>query len=485
MLAVASIYTAQPMSQIAPSAGYTLRLRVNLQNIPGTLGKLTTAIGRAGGDLGAVDIVEHRGGVVVRELTVKCRDDAHGRTIVKAAQHVQGVEVRSVTDRTFDIHAGGKIAIAPKFPLRSRDDLSMAYTPGVGRISSAIAENPERVYDLTIKGNSVAVLTDGTAVLGLGNLGPEAAMPVMEGKAMLFKEFADIDAYPICADTANADELVAVGKAIAPGFAGINLEDVAAPACFEVEERLRAELDIPVFHDDQHGTAVVTAAALMNAVRVAGRKLEDVRVVVLGMGAAGVACSKLLLQLGVGDIVGLDRSGIISSARHDLTGHKEWIAQHTNREHLTGDLEHALRGANVFIGLSGPKLAKPAWIEQMSSDAIVFAMANPVPEIMPEQMPPNVRIAATGRSDYPNQINNVLVFPGFFRGLLDCRASRVTDGQKIAAAKALAAFVDDSELDEEYIVPSVFDRRVMPAIAKAVVNASVTEGVARINPGRE
>ncbi|MGH2828955.1 MAG: NAD-dependent malic enzyme, partial [Actinomycetota bacterium] len=374
-------------SQISPSAGYTLRLRVNLNNAPGTLARLMTAIGKAGGDLGAVDLLEHRGGVVVREISVKCRDDAHGRQIVKAAQRVPGVEVRGVTDRTFDIHAGGKISVTPKFPLRSRDDLSMAYTPGVGRVSSAIAEEPDLVYDLTIKGNSVAVLTDGTAVLGLGNLGPEAAMPVMEGKAMLFKEFADIDAYPVCVRTGSVDELVAVGRAVAPGFGGINLEDVAAPACFEVEERLRSELDIPVFHDDQHGTAVVTAAALMNAARVVGRALEDLHVVVLGMGAAGVACTRLMLDIGVGDVVGVDRAGILHPGRTELGPQKRWIAENTNAQGLTGDLESALRGANVFLGVSGPSLVKPESVASMSSDAIVFAMANPVPEIMPEQMP--------------------------------------------------------------------------------------------------
>ncbi|MCA1831077.1 MAG: NAD-dependent malic enzyme [Actinobacteria bacterium] len=464
------------MTPLTPSAGYTLTLRVNLENIPGTLGRLTTAIGRAGGDLGAVDLVEHRGKVVVRDLTVKCRDEGHGQAIVRAAQEVRGVEVRQVTDRTFAIHAGGKIAIAPKFPLKTRDDLSMAYTPGVGRISRAIADSPERVWDLTIKGNSVAVLTDGTAVLGLGDIGPEAAMPVMEGKAMLFKEFADIDAYPVCVRTSTPDELVAVAKAIAPGFGGINLEDVAAPECFEVEERLRAELDIPVFHDDQHGTAVVTAAALMNAARVVGRALEDMRVVFLGMGAAGIATAKLLLHLGVGDVVGCDRNGIVHPGRTDLNPQKRWIAANTDREGITGSISDALRGADVFIGVSGPGLVKPEWVRGMSADALVFALANPVPEIMPEELPANVRIAATGRSDYPNQINNVLVFPGFFRGLLDTRATGVDIEMEVAAARALAAVVGEDELDEENIVPSVFDRRVMPAIAGAVGDAAVRSG---------
>jgi malate dehydrogenase (oxaloacetate-decarboxylating) len=474
------------MPQISPSAGYTLTIRVNIENIPGALGRLTSAIGRAGGDIGAVDLVEHRGRIVVRDVTVKCRDEAHGSSIVRAAQRLQGVEVRSVSDRTFEMHSGGKIAVRPRFPLKTRDDLSMAYTPGVGRISRAIADAPERVWELTIKQNSVAVLTDGTAVLGLGNIGPAAAMPVMEGKAMLFKEFADIDAYPICVDTANPDELVAVAKAISPGFGGINLEDVAAPACFEVEERLRAELDIPVFHDDQHGTAVVVLGALLNAARVVGRRLEDMTVVFLGMGAAGVACTKLLLHVGIGDVIGADRSGVVHSGRvENMNDQKRWIAEHTNKRGVTGGLEDALRGADVFVGVSGPNLVKADWLAQMETDAIVFALANPVPEIMPEEVPSNVRIVATGRSDYPNQINNVLVFPGFFRGLLDSRASGVTVEMEESAARALASVVGDGELSEEYIVPSVFDRRVVEAIATAVQKKAADQGLARLGRGDE
>ncbi|MFN2613869.1 MAG: NAD-dependent malic enzyme [Actinomycetota bacterium] len=447
------------MAQLTPSAGYTLTLRVNLVNEPGALGRLTTAIGRAGGDLGAIDLVEHRGKVVVRDITVKCRDEGHGQQIVRALDQLEGIEVRSVSDRTFDMHAGGKITVESKFPLRSRDELSMAYTPGVGRISRAIADEPDRVWDLTIKGNSVAVLTNGTAVLGLGDVGPEAAMPVMEGKAMLFKEFAGIDAYPICARARTADELVAIGEAIAPGFGGINLEDVAAPMCFDVERRLRHSLDIPVFHDDQHGTAVVTLAALINAARVVGKPLGDIRVVFLGMGAAGVACARLLLDVGIGDVIGVDRAGVVHASRSEnMNEEKRWIAQNTNEEGITGSLEDALRGAEAFIGLSGPALVRPEWLKGMTNDAVVFALANPIPEVMPEEVPSNVRIIATGRSDYPNQINNVLVFPGFFRGLLDRRARRVTPGMEAAAARALASIVSDGELVEEYMVPAVFDR---------------------------
>ncbi|HEX9775939.1 MAG TPA: NAD-dependent malic enzyme [Actinomycetota bacterium] len=457
------------MASLSPSAGYTLTIRVNIQSRPGSLGRLTSAIGRAGGDLGAVDLVEHRGSVVVRDIQVKCRDEAHGDQIVRAARRVDGVEVRQVTDRTFSLHEGGKISIQSKFPLKTRDDLSMAYTPGVARVSRAIAEDPSRAWDLTIKRNSVAVLTNGTAVLGLGDIGPAAAMPVMEGKAMLFKEFAGIDAYPICADARSVDELIAVGKAIAPGFGGINLEDVKAPECFEVEQALREQLDIPVFHDDQHGTAVVVVGALINAARVIGKPLGDLRVVILGAGAAGTAVARLLMHAGIGDVVGVDRGGILSEDRiAGLPPEKQWIARNTNAEKLTGDLAHALRGAEVLIGVSGPGLVEPAWVKEMTSDAIVFALANPVPEIMPEEVPDNVRIVATGRSDYPNQINNVLVFPGFFRGLLDARAREVTQDMELEAARALAGIQSEDELSEESIVPSVFDRRVMPAIAAAV-----------------
>jgi malate dehydrogenase (oxaloacetate-decarboxylating) len=467
------------MTSPTPSAGYTFTLRVNLQNVPGTLGRLTTAIGRAGGDIGAVDLVEHRRVIVVRDIAVLCRDESHSEDVVAAAREVEGVEVRGVTDRTFEIHRGGKISIESKVHLRTRDDLSMAYTPGVGRISRAIADDPDRVWDLTIKGNSVAVLTDGSAVLGLGDIGPEAAMPVMEGKAILFKEFAGIDAYPICVRTSSAQGLVEVAKAVAPGFGGINLEDVAAPACFEVEERLSDELDIPVFHDDQHGTAVVVLAALLNASVVVGKRLEDSKVVFLGAGAAGTACMKLLVKVGVGEVIGTDRSGIVGPSRTDLSPQKRWIAENTNPAGVRGGIEEALRGADVFVGVSGPGLIRPEWIAAMAPEAIVFALANPVPEVLPETLPANVRVTGTGRSDYPNQINNVLVFPGFLRGLLDSRAAGVNDDMKIRAARALASVLGEGELDEEYVVPSVFDRKVAPAIADAVVDAAKRSGLSR------
>jgi malate dehydrogenase (oxaloacetate-decarboxylating) len=465
------------MVTIHPSAGNTLTLRVSLQRIPGTLGKLTSALGASGALVDAIDIIEHRGDVILRQIQVETRGEAHGRQIVEAVRAVSDVELLSVTDRVFDRHRGGKIEVTPKFPVLTRDDLSMAYTPGVGRVCTAIAEHPELVWDYTIKPNSVAVLTDGTAVLGLGDLGPEAAMPVMEGKAMLFKQLANVDAYPVCVRTSGVEELVAVGKAIAPGFGGINLEDVAAPVCFEVERRLQDELDIPVFHDDQHGTAIVSLAALYGASQVVGKRLGDLKVVFLGMGAAGVACVRLWQHAGVGNFIGVDRHGIVSLDRTDLNPEKRLIAETTNAEGVRGGLEQALVGADVLVGVSGPGLVRPEWVATMAPDAIVFAMANPIPEIMPEEMPDNVAVVATGRSDYANQINNVLVFPGMFRGLLDCRARSVDMSMKVAAARALADIVAADGVAADHIVPSIFDARVVPAVGREVQGAAASAGL--------
>jgi malate dehydrogenase (oxaloacetate-decarboxylating) len=464
---------------ISTSAGYTFTLRVELQNVAGTLGRLTSAIGRAGADIDAVDLVEKTRRTVVRDISVLCRDERHGEEVVRAARRVHGVTVRSVTDRTFALHHGGKIAVTPRFPVSGRDELSMAYTPGVGRVARAIADAPERAWELTIKGNAVAILSDGSAVLGLGDVGPLAALPVMEGKAMLFKEFAGIDAYPICVRTRNPDELVAVGEAIEPGFGGINLEDVAAPGCFQVERRLQERLDSPVFHDDQHGTATVVLAALLNACLVVDRPLASLRVVLLGVGAAGIAITRILLRAGVGDLVAVDRPGILHPGLAGLDQERRWVAEHSNRDRLTGGLQEALRGADALVGVSGPRLLRPEWVATMRQDAILFALANPVPEIMPEEVPGNVRIVATGRSDYPNQINNALVFPGFFRGLLDSRARAVTDEMKLAAAHAIAGVVAADQPSEEYVVPSIFDRRVVPAVAAAVGGAAEAAGVTR------
>jgi len=465
------------MVMIRPSAGNTLTLRVSLQRVPGTLGKLTSALGAAGALLDTIDIVEHQDDFIVRQIQVQTRGESHGLEVVEAAKSVPGVELLSVSDRVFDRHRGGKIEVTAKFPVLTRDDLSMAYTPGVGRVCTAISEDSELVWDYTIKSNSVAVLTDGTAILGLGDLGPEAAMPVMEGKAMLFKQLAGVDAYPICVRTSGVEELVAVGKAIAPGFGGINLEDVAAPVCFEVERRLQEELDIPVFHDDQHGTAIVSLAALYGACEVVGKKLEDLNVVFLGMGAAGVACIKLWQHAGVGNFIGVDRNGIVHPDRTDLNEQKRSIAETSNSQGRRGGLEEALVGADVFVGVSGPGLVKPDWVAAMAKDAIVFAMANPIPEIMPEEMPDNVAVVATGRSDYANQINNVLVFPGLFRGLLDSRARSVDMSMKVAAARAIADIVAQDGASYDFIVPSIFDARVVPAVAKAVQKAAASAGL--------
>jgi malate dehydrogenase (oxaloacetate-decarboxylating) len=469
------------MAETGPRTGYVLVLRLELSDAPGTLGRVTTAIGDDGGDIGNIDLVGQFGRKVLREVTVTCRNEAHARDLTGKAAAVEGVRVLEVGDRTFLAHQGGKLAVVSKLPLKSPDDLSVAYTPGVGRVSQAIAADPERVWDLTVKGNSVAVLTDGTAVLGLGAIGPAAALPVMEGKAALFKEFADIDAYPICVDAAGPEEVIAVAKAIAPGFGGINLEDIAAPACFEVEERLRRELDIPVFHDDQHGTAVVVLAALENACRVVGKRLEGLRVVVLGAGAAGIACARLLLHAGVRDLVAVDLGGILHPGRRDeLDPQRRALMERTNPRGLAGGLAEALARADVFIGLSGPGALPPALAATMAGRAIVFALANPVPEIVPDEVPRNVAVVATGRSDFPNQINNVLVFPGFFRGLLDARARSVTDDMKTAAARAIAALVGDDELDADLIIPSVFDRRVAPAVSRAVQEAVERTGLSRL-----
>jgi malate dehydrogenase (oxaloacetate-decarboxylating) len=443
------------------------------------LGRLTSAIGEAGGDLEALEIVGHRDGVVVRDISVMAREEDHAQLIAEAAAEVDGVDVLQVTDRIFEQHRRGKLGVVSNIRVRTRNDLSMAYTPGVGRVSRAIADHPDQVWDFTFRGNTVAVLTDGTAVLGLGDIGPEAALPVMEGKALLFKEFADIDAFPVCVDVSSADELIAVGKAIAPTFGGINLEDIASPRCFEVERALKAALDIPVFHDDQHGTAAVVLAALMNAARVTGRSMDSLNVVMLGMGAAGVACVDLLNHAGVNDIIGCDRGGIIHPGRDDLDAVKRRVAERTNRNHRTGGTEDAFAGADVFVGLSGPNTVDPTWVARMADDAIIFALANPVPEIMPERLPDNVGVIATGRSDYPNQINNVLVFPGIFRGLLDARATNVTLDTEQAAAQALAGIVTEEELAADYIIPSPFDERVVPAVAEAVRTQVTSAGEAR------
>ena len=467
------------MSPPRPSASFSATLRVHLDDRPGAFADLARAIGDAGGNLGAIDLVRVQEGEKVRDVTVDAASAEHIERIVTAVHGLPGVEVEHVSDRTFLLHLGGKIEMASKSPLKTRDDLSMAYTPGVARVCLAIAEDESKVWNLTIKQNTVAVVSDGTAVLGLGDIGPEAAMPVMEGKAMLFKEFGSVDAWPICLATKDTDEIVAAVTAIAPGFGGINLEDISAPRCFEIESRLRDALDIPVFHDDQHGTAIVVLAAFFNSLRLVDKQPQDVRVVVVGVGAAGVATTDMLLAAGVRDIIGCDRQGAIHRRRTGLGPWKTAFAERTNPEGFAGSADEALVGADVFIGLSGPGAVSRAAITAMADDAIVFAMSNPTPEIAPEEIEGLAAIVATGRSDYPNQINNVLAFPGIFRGALDVRASTINEEMKLAAAEAIAAVVKPEELSPEYVIPSVFNRDVAPAVAGAVAAAAEATGVAR------
>ncbi|MEA2212269.1 MAG: hypothetical protein QOF83_2217 [Solirubrobacteraceae bacterium] len=466
-----------------PSAQYSLTLRVEIDHLPGMLGKVASAIGAAGGTIGAVDLVSVEGRHTVRDITVETGDASDWPRLTDAVDAVPGARVLDSTDRTFMLHAGGKIELHNKSPVKTRDDLSMAYTPGVARVCQAIQAEPEKAFQYTIKRNTVAVVSDGTAVLGLGDIGPRAAMPVMEGKAMLFKEFAGVDAFPICLDTRDPDEIVATVKAIAPGFGGINLEDISAPRCFEIEDRLKAELDIPVFHDDQHGTAVVVLAALLNALTLTGQRIGDIRVVVVGLGAAGVAVTKILLEAGVRHIIGCDSHGALHTEREDYVQGtmplvKRRLAEVTNLDRRSGTPMNVIEGANLLIGLSGARVLPASALARMSPDPIVFAMANPTPEVSPEEALPYVRILATGRSDYPNQINNVLCFPGIFRGALDVRATQITETMKTAAARAIADIVPSDELREDYIIPSVFNREVVGAVAAAVADDARETGTA-------
>jgi malate dehydrogenase (oxaloacetate-decarboxylating) len=464
----------------APSASYSLTVRLEIENKPGMLGKITSAIGKAGGDIGAIDVVTVGSSTITRDLSFKARDEHHGQQIADRIKAIEGVRVVNVSDRTFLMHLGGKIETHAKVGVKTRDDLAMVYTPGVARVCMAIHHDPEKAYTLTVKANMVAVVTDGTAVLGLGDIGPSAAQPVMEGKAVLFKEMAGVDAFPICLATKDVNEIVMIVKAIAPVFGGINLEDISAPRCFEIEERLQRDLDIPVFHDDQHGTAVVVLASLINALKLTRKKIGDARIVFAGAGASGIATAKLLMKYGARHIVACDRAGALYDGRKEnMNSMKEWFAKHTNPKKVKGSIADAMRGADVFIGLSGPGVVDLKDVKGMARDPIVFAMANPIPEIQPEEAAGHVRVMATGRSDYPNQINNSLCFPGFFRGMLDVRARGVHDDMKLAAARALADMVSKEELSEEYIIPSMFDRRVADAVSSAVAEAAVKCGLAR------
>jgi malate dehydrogenase (oxaloacetate-decarboxylating) len=463
-----------------PNASYSVTLRVKIQNQPGKLGEITTAIGRVGGDIEGIDIVSVGKDFLIRDFTVNASSEKHDEEIVKSLQDIDGVEVLQTSDRTFLIHIGGKIETVSKIPLKTRADLSMAYTPGVARVCEAIHKDPEKAFTLTIKKNTVAVVSDGTAVLGLGDIGAAAAMPVMEGKCQLFKEFGGVDAFPICLNTKDPHEIVQTIKNISVAFGGINLEDISAPRCFEIEDRLKEELDIPVFHDDQHGTAVVVLAALINALKIVGKRMDEIKVVVNGVGAAGVACSRIVMAAGVKNIVGCDQTGAIYDGRQEnMNWVKDWYGKNTNLNKEKGSVHDVIKGADVFFGLSAPGILGVEDLQNMNRDPIIFAMANPVPEIMPEEAAGHVAVMATGRSDYPNQINNVLCFPGIFRGALNCRASRINEQMKLAAAHAIAEIIGENELHPDYIIPSVFDKRVAEAVAARVEDAAYETGVAR------
>jgi malate dehydrogenase (oxaloacetate-decarboxylating) len=472
----------------APSAQFSLTLRVALPHrAAGALSRVTSAITRAWASIVAVDTAETSSDRTLREITVECSGVDHRGEVIRAVQAVRGAELVEITDRTFEVHRRGKIHTGLNMPVKTRDDLSMAYTPGVARVCTAISENRRKAFKYTIKANTVAVVSDGTAVLGLGDIGPEAAMPVMEGKAMLFKEFADVDAFPICLSTTDVDEIVETVIRISPTFGGINLEDISSPRCFEIEQRLQQALDIPVFHDDQHGTAIVTLAALINACRLTGRRIEDLEVLMVGAGAAGVAVAKILMDAGVTSIVACDRFGAIHAGREDygtgaMNSPKRWLAENTNSGRRDGQPHEVIEGTDLFVGLSGPGIIQASDLEKMNPDPFVFAMANPNPEVRPEEAAAHVRVMATGRSDYPNQINNVLAFPGVFRGALDARAIAITEEMKLAAAQGIARVIGDDELEEDYIVPSVFNRDVGTAVASAVAEVAARSGDVLVDP---
>jgi malate dehydrogenase (oxaloacetate-decarboxylating) len=455
-------------SRALPSAGFSITIRVAVTADASAIGRLTTCVGEAGAIVTALDVVDSDHVSVIADLTCDTADSTHAEQVVEALRKLDGVEVRKVSDRTFLLHLGGKIEVHPKVALRTRDELSRAYTPGVARVCLAIAENPDDARRLTIKRNTIAVVTDGSAVLGLGNIGPAAALPVMEGKAALFKRFGGVDAWPVVLDTQDTEEIIRIVTAIAPAYGGINLEDIAAPRCFEIEARLREKLDIPVFHDDQHGTAIVVLAALTNALRVVGKDLSTVRVVVSGAGAAGTAIIKLLLRQGVRDVIAYDRAGALHRGMPGMSPAWQWLAENTNVDNYSGDLPGAINGADVFIGVSAPNLLTGDDIATMAKDAIVFALANPDPEVDPREARKYATIVATGRSDQPNQINNVLAFPGVFRGMLDAQARQFTEEMALAAARAIADTIGQDKINASVIIPSVFDARVAPAVAAAI-----------------
>ena len=462
------------MVKLTPNPSFSLTIRVALPNQPGMLARVTSAIASVGGNFGQIDLIEQTRATTVRDITVDAYSTEHNEEIVQAVKELPDIRVIEVYDRTFNLHRGGKISVESKISLKRQSDLAMAYTPGVARICTAIANDPQQVYNLTIKNNTVAIVTDGSAVLGLGNLGPAAALPVMEGKAMLFKEFAGIDAFPICLNTQDTEEIIRTVQNIAPVFGGVNLEDISSPRCFEIEARLRETLDIPIFHDDQHGTAIVSLAALINALKLVKKTIGEVCIVINGAGAAGVAIARLLRQAGAQNIIMCDSKGVLSQDRTDMNPEKLEFAVPSS-----GTLEDAIAGADVFLGVSAPGVLTRSMVRLMAENPIVFAMANPIPEIQPELIMEDAAIIATGRSDYPNQINNVLAFPGIFRGALDCKAATITTSMYLEAAYAIASLVSPSQLDKEHIIPSVFDERVAIAVAGAVQLAARSEGIAR------
>jgi len=462
------------------SLSYTSTIRLSYANDRGMLGKITTIIGQADGLIGAVDIVDSRDGKITRDITVNASGVEHVSSIVEKLKIIDELEIKSVSDRVFILHLGGKIEVTSKIPVKSRDDLSSVYTPGVARICNAIHEDVDSSFALTIRKNTVAVISDGSAVLGLGNIGPEAAMPVMEGKAMLFKDFGGVDAFPICLATQDVEEIIETVLRLEPTFGGINLEDISSPRCIEIERRLNEQMDIPVFHDDQHGTAIVVMAGLENALKTVGKKLSEARIVINGAGAAGAAISDLLTLGGARNIIVCDRTGAIYEGRTErMNSVKEHLASSTNADRKQGLLSEVIKDSDVFIGVSSGNVLSVDDVKSMADDAIVFAMANPDPEIKPELANEHVAVMATGRSDYPNQINNVLCFPGLFRGVLDVRASDINETMKLAAAKAIAEIITEEELCGDYVIPSVFDRRVAKAVAQAVANAAQQTGVSR------
>ncbi|MCJ8329422.1 MAG: NAD-dependent malic enzyme [Lentisphaeria bacterium] len=463
------------------SVSNSIIIRIKLDHSPGGLAKVATRIAELGGNIGAIDIINVENGLIVRDVAVNTSGEEHADQIVDAIKEIDAITVVNVSDRTFLLHLGGKLEVISKIPIKTRDELSMAYTPGVAKVCMAIHKDEKKAFNLTIKKNTIAIVSDGTAVLGLGDIGPYAAMPVMEGKAMLLKDFAGVDAFPICLDTKDTEEIILIVKNIAPGFGGINLEDISAPRCFEIERRLNELLDIPVFHDDQHGTAVVLTAAVINSLKVVKKKAKDLKVIVVGTGAAGTACTDMLLELGMKNIIGCDRKGALSKDRKDLEGPKKIYMEKTNPNNESGSLTDVIKGADMFVGLSGPGVLSVEQLETMAKGPMIFAMSNPTPEIMPEDAAHYASIIGTGRSDYPNQINNVLCFPGIFKGALESRATDINSEMKMAAAKAIASSIPDENLVEEYIVPSVFDKNVVLAVTKAVIAAAKKTGVARRN----